>query len=243
MSTTREFFQQAYRTDSAPWDIGHPQPEIEPLIRKGFIKGSVLDIGCGTGSNTIFLAERGLDAWGVDNIPEAIDLAREKAEEARKRYLDSRLPDSPDHAMAPALPRDRFHSFRINFILGDVLSLNVQFPTRMFDTVLDIGLFHTLEDRDRPTFLASVDSVLAPGGNYVMLCFSEHEPGDYGPRRISRREILDTFHDWTIREIRPAKFHHKLENGLAEAWLAIIGKSMTRSRFQPKLNRDTPSIM
>src|SRR5262249_2142601 len=62
-----------------PWDIEGPQPEIVRLAEAGAIDGTVLDVGCGTGENALYLAGRGLDVWGIDFIPKAIEQARDKA--------------------------------------------------------------------------------------------------------------------------------------------------------------------
>jgi len=60
----RELFEQMY-AGQAPWDIGHPQPSIVELAEAGQIRGSVLDCGCGTGENVLYLASKGHEAWGL----------------------------------------------------------------------------------------------------------------------------------------------------------------------------------
>jgi cyclopropane fatty-acyl-phospholipid synthase-like methyltransferase len=62
-----------------------------------------------------------------------------------------------------------------------------------FDTIIDSGLFNAMTDEERPVFARQIYRVLKPGGKYFMLCFSDKEPGDYGPRRISKAEIERTF--------------------------------------------------
>ena len=73
-----EIFEKAYQ-GQAPWDIGEPQPEFVRLAESGAIEGTVLDVGCGTGENALYLAARGHDVWGIDFVPKAIELARDKA--------------------------------------------------------------------------------------------------------------------------------------------------------------------
>lgn len=63
------------------WDIERPQPEIVRLEKDGWIRGQVLDVGCGTADNALFLAEKGYDVWGVDIVVGAIGRARAKARE------------------------------------------------------------------------------------------------------------------------------------------------------------------
>ncbi len=88
---------------------------------------------------------------------------------------------------------------------GDALRL--QLLQNKFDTIIDCGLFHVFSDEERPIFAASLSSVLYPGGKYFILCFSEHESGSYGPRRVTQAEIRAPFgKGWKINYMRKAEF-------------------------------------
>jgi 2-polyprenyl-3-methyl-5-hydroxy-6-metoxy-1,4-benzoquinol methylase len=188
-----DFFNQAYH-GTPPWDIGRPQQEFVRLEESGEISGDVLDVGCGTGENILFLASRGHEVWGVDSAPAAIEIARRKAIE---RGLGA------------------------TFLVKD--TLKVHEIGRTFDTVIDSGLFHTLSDPDRPRFVWNLSEVLKHGGTYFMLAFSELEPGEYGPRRITKKEIQDAFSDgWRINEIRAAVFESRTRTDGSRAWLSSI---------------------
>ena len=190
-----DFFDSAYR-GTPPWDIGRPQKEFVELVRRGEIKGSVLDIGCGTGEHALFFAQEGYEVCGIDSAPLAIQKAREKA-------------------AARGLP--------VHFCVLDALDLAKL--TRTFDTATDSGLFHTLSDEDRPLFVDNLAAILSPGGNYFMLCFSDREPAGYGPRRITEREIRESFSDgWIINYIRPATFESRTRAEGPHAWLSSIAK-------------------
>ena len=63
----------------------------------------------------------------------------------------------------------------------------------VFDNVIDSGLFHVFSDADRRRYVEGLASVLRPGGRLFLLCFSDAEPGNQGPRRGSRNEIEDAF--------------------------------------------------
>jgi cyclopropane fatty-acyl-phospholipid synthase-like methyltransferase len=63
----------------------------------------------------------------------------------------------------------------------------------VFDSAIDSGLFHVFGDDDRRRYVEGLASVLKPGGRLFLLCFSDAEPGDQGPRRVSREEIEDVF--------------------------------------------------
>jgi len=191
-----DFFDSAYQHGTPPWDIGRPQKEFVELVRRGEITGSVLDIGCGTGEHALFFAGEGHETWGIDSAPLAIRKAREKAAE---------------------------RGLQVHFLVMSALELRKL--NRKFDTATDSGLFHTLSDGDRPLFAKSLAAVLSPGGKYFMLCFSDQEPGGYGPRRVTQEEIRVSFRDgWTINYIRPATFESRTRAEGPRAWLSSISK-------------------
>ena len=188
-------FNEMYE-GTPPWDIGRPQPVIVKLADQGAIRGDVLDVGCGTGENALFLASRGFRVVGLDGAPRAIAKARAKA-------LQRGAP--------------------VEFVVGDALKLEAL--KRNFDTVIDSGLFHTFGDKERVKFVRSLHGVIRPGGSYFMIAFSEKEPGDWGPRRVTQGEIRATFKDgWTVRSIEETHFAARLEDGdnAASAWLSSI---------------------
>ncbi|WP_342686247.1 MULTISPECIES: class I SAM-dependent methyltransferase [unclassified Methanoculleus] len=191
-----DIFDSVYR-GTPPWDIGRPQKAFIELARAGEITGSVLDVGCGTGEHALFFAGEGYEVIGIDTAALAIQKAEEKA---AKRGLQAH--------------------FRVRNAL-DLAGLG-----RTFDTVIDSGFFHTLSDEDRPVFVKNLATVLAPGGNYFMLCFSDQEPGEYPlPRRIAQSEIRDSFRDgWSVNYIRPAVFESSIRDEGHQAWLASISK-------------------
>jgi SAM-dependent methyltransferase len=176
-----------------PWEIGRPQPGFAALTEAGRLEGPLLDLGCGTGEHVLMAAATGIDATGIDIAPTAIRLAREKAAE---RGLDA------------------------TFVTGDVLAMEFAEP---FAAALDCGCFHTFDDADRPLFVASLGSVLQPGAHFFMLCFSDAEPGDWGPRRVSAAEIEAAFADgWTVEAIEPSELFVTIRDEPVRAWLATI---------------------
>jgi len=188
-------FEEIYRSSAAPWDIGRPQPAIVEMEELGAFGKSVLDVGCGTGENVLFLASRGHEAWGVDGAATAIARATKKAKDRK---------------------------VKAHFVEGDALRLEEL--GRTFDSIIDSGLFHTFDDDERPLFAASLHRVLARGGVYIMLAFSEHEPGGWGPRRVTQAEIREGFaRGWKVESIEPTVFAAALDNAQgAKAWRSII---------------------
>lgn len=188
-----EEFEAAY-AGVPPWDIGRPQPAFLALAQGGSIRGRVLDVGCGTGEHTLMAAGLGLEATGIDAAPTAIAIAERKA-------------------------RERGQSAR--FLVWDALDL-ASLGER-FDTVLDSGLFHVFDDDDRRAFVDNLRAVIRPGGCYFMLCFSDLQPGDFGPRRVTREEIRASFNEgWRVESIEPAEIHATTGHGSILAWLARI---------------------
>jgi SAM-dependent methyltransferase len=182
----------------APWDIGRPQPAFVRLADGGLLSGRVLDAGCGTGEHTLLAAAHGADAVGLDISPLAIGQARVKAAE---RGITAR------------------------FDVADMLNLGELGLT--FDTVVDSGLFHVFDDHDRVRYVASLASVLRPGGTCYLMCFSDRQPGTMGPRRVRRDELLTAFSDgWSVTSITADTFDLAPGVGAAsaQAWLATIGR-------------------
>lgn len=155
----------------------------------------MLDIGCGTGENAILFAGLGLEVYGLDAAPLAIEKAREKA-----------------------LGRGA----EVRFDLGDALHLEKL--KRKFDIVTDCGLFHVFPDEERKLLVKSLKAALNESGTYLMLCFSDKEPADWGgPRRVTRGEITETFSDgWKINYVREARFSTTFNDEGGHAWLSSI---------------------
>jgi SAM-dependent methyltransferase len=191
-------WDDAYNWDRPPaWDIGRPQPVFVRLAERDLLAGRVLDSGCGTGENTLLAAAHGADATGIDLSGRAIERARAKAAE---RGLAAR------------------------FETGDVLRLGDL--GLAFDTVIDCGVFHVFDDEARVRYVASLASALRPGGHCYLICFSDLQPGDFGPRRVSQDELRSAFTGgWDIASIEAEAFEiNAAAFGVtsARAWLADI---------------------
>jgi cyclopropane fatty-acyl-phospholipid synthase-like methyltransferase len=190
---TPEEFNEMY-SGTPPWDIGRPQPTFQILADAGELRGRVLDIGCGTGEHALMAAQRGLEAVGIDSSPTAIEIAKRKA---RERGLNAR------------------------FLVHN--ALEVASIGERFDTVLDSGLFHVFNDEHRAAYVEALKLITRPDSRYFMLCFSEHQPGDFGPRRVTQQEIRQSFSDgWRIESIEMGKIETNLGPEGIMAWLAHI---------------------
>ena len=181
----------------APWDIGRPQPVFVRLAEEGLLSGQVLDSGCGTGEHTLLAAQHGADATGVDISPRAIELARAKAAD---RGLTAR------------------------FEVANALELGGLGLTA--GTIIDSGVFHVFDDADRARYVASLAAVLRDGGHCHLICFSDRQPGTFGPRRVGQDELRAAFADgWEITSIEAVTFDLNQPGigiPVAQAWLADI---------------------
>jgi SAM-dependent methyltransferase len=194
-----EPWDASYLDGPAPWDIGRPQPAILRLAGEGAFAGAVLDAGCGTGANALHVASLGLQVLGVDVAEAALSSAREKA---AGRDLDV------DFVVADALHLDR---------LG-----------RVFETVLDCGLFHTFDSDERRAYAAALASVTSRGGNLYVLCFSDAGPGPGGPHPVSQEDLRAAFKrsgGWSVASVCPDRIQTTFDPQGAPAWLARIKRT------------------
>jgi SAM-dependent methyltransferase len=190
---------ESFYAGKAPWDIGKPQAPFVAVAER--IASPVLDAGCGTGENALYVAAHGRRVTGIDFVEEAIQRARRKAAE---RGLSA------------------------EFLVKDALTLGDW--DKRFAAVIDCGLFHVFADGDRQRYVRGLGQVVDPGGRLFLMCFSDEEPGTEGPRRIARRELSDAFADgWEIESVQAARFEvnpeftdFKFSEGGPKAWFATI---------------------
>jgi cyclopropane fatty-acyl-phospholipid synthase-like methyltransferase len=180
------------------------KPQQAILAVADRITGSVLDSGCGTGENALYFARRGQKVTGIDFLAEPIQRAKQKATE---------------------------RGLTVKFLVMDALALT-ELP-EVFDSVIDSGLFHIFSDEDRRRYVEGLASVLKPEGRLFLLCFSDTEPGEQGPRRMSRKEIGDAFAEgWVVEsiettrfEVRPDPNNISFSEGGPKAWLVVVRKA------------------
>jgi len=198
-------FDASYAGDSNP-PWDIGRPQTPLAAVADQFAGKVLDAGCGTGEHALLAAQHGLEVVGVDAAPTAIRIAREKAAE---RGLTAR------------------------FVVGDALDLEA--VGEEFDTVVDCGLFHTFDDEARSRYVTSVGHVVRPGGHVFLLCFSDLQPGDWGPRRVSQAELRAAFTDgWRVDAIEPAEISVTITPDAIHAWLATITRTDATGATAPK---------
>lgn len=143
----RLFFALTYWFSKPRWDTNITPPELISLIASGLKPGRALDLGCGTGTNVIYLTQHGWQTTGVDFVGKAIETAKHKAKAA---------------------------GVAADFFQGDVTRLDFLSPS--FDLVLDIGCFHSLPANRRPAYIAGLRRLLGPGGHFLCYAFKPEGP-------------------------------------------------------------------
>jgi SAM-dependent methyltransferase len=150
-----------YRDGNLPWDTGRPSSELQQVISEHKIKPCrALDIGCGTGTNSVWLAGQGFEATGIDLAPLAIERAQQRAHAA---------------------------DVNAHFAVADVLdSPDLGGPFAFF---FDRGCYHAVRREAPDQYAPAVASQLAPGARGLILAGNAREPHDPGPPVVTEEEI------------------------------------------------------
>lgn len=157
-------FELQYLLGQTPWDTDVTPPEVVELVEGGTRPpGRALDLGCGTGTNTIYLARRGWEAVGVDFSALAIRWAWRKARRA---------------------------GVHCRFYRADVTDLS--FLQTPFDLALDVGCLHSVPAEGWERYAAGLAQLVRPGGLYVLYAFT-HRPGQSTPRGVTPAEVRRLF--------------------------------------------------
>ena len=151
-----------------------PHQAFVDLEQLGMIRGKVLDIGCCSGENALYLASRGYTVTGIDSSPTLI---------------------------ARALLKASRRKLKVKFLLFD--SLKVEYLGVTFDTVIDCGLFHSFSQDIRPLYLNSLRSVLKPGGIFHLLCPGEEHHGTAQSHSVTQEDLRRVFGEgWELKKIK-----------------------------------------
>jgi ubiquinone/menaquinone biosynthesis C-methylase UbiE len=173
-------WDERYATKDTPWDSGEPSRELARMLDSGLIKPCrMLELGCGTGTNAVLLAQRGFGVTAIDLVPAAIEQAKAKAAKA---------------------------GVTIEFQVGDVLNLPPL--AGPFELVFDRGVYHGLRMVDLLGFLKTLERVTSSGSLYLTLAGNANEeaPPDRGPPRVHAhdlcKELAPLFDLVQLREFR-----------------------------------------
>ncbi|HEX2286897.1 MAG TPA: class I SAM-dependent methyltransferase [Mycobacterium sp.] len=138
----KSFYQAWYRFGTPPWGRA-ASPDLVDLVEAGRIRpGRTIDIGCGTGPTSIYLASKGFDVTGIDFAPAAIDRARNAAADA---------------------------GVIATFVVDDFTSPSQIHGE--FDLLVDHGTFDDLGSADRDRYISTANRIAAPGATFYLWCF------------------------------------------------------------------------
>jgi SAM-dependent methyltransferase len=176
-----------------PWDTNAPKENVIAWQEGGWIRGEILDIGCGLGDNAIYLAKCGHNVTGLDISPTALIIAQRRAEEAR---------------------------VTVKFAVTDSTTLEGYIQT--FDTIVDSGMFHCLNVEGKRSYAAAAHRATRPRAILLLSCFSDAKPPDedsisqLAPRwprpAVSEQTLRDVLGgaSWEIESLEPAIESRKL---------------------------------
>ena len=174
MTSRQRLFQTFYRLGFVPWD-GHPLAKSLTALVEGdggapMGPGTALDLGCGTGDNSIYLAKHGWQVTGVDYVAKAVDKARAKA---------------------------AANNVTVNFERADVTRLSSEGIGENFGLIVDNGCLHGMSDDDRDSYVREVTAVAAPDARLLLVEFVRG--GSFGVPGIDPDEIERRFvKDWML---------------------------------------------
>lgn len=194
-SSQRIDFDALYRGESPgeglpavqtpPWDTKAPKENVITWCTNGWIHGQVLDVGCGLGDNAVFLAKNGFHVTGLDISPTALATAEQRAREA---------------------------GVEVTFAVSDSTTLDGY--TAAFDSVIDSGMFHCLDDDGKRAYAAAVHRATRPGATLLMSCFSDAIPPDEEwPRpSVPEQTLRDVLGDagWDIVSLEPVRVRREM---------------------------------
>jgi len=196
--TVEDLYKERYKIGATPWDIGKPDFNLIETVNKTPIKPcKALDIGCGTGDNSIWLVQQNFQVIGTDTSEIAIEKAREKAAEG---------------------------NFKCTFIVVDFLKTKIEGAP--FGFAFDRGCFHSFNsDEDRQRFAENVAAYLEKDGLWLSLVGNadeqRHAPGP--PQRTARDIVYSVEPYFEILSLASSYFGSNRPNP-PRAWVCLMRK-------------------
>ncbi len=191
MNIRQLFFDWQYRFSQPPWDSGVTPPQVVAFVERTTARGRALDLGCGTGTNALYLAQHGFTVVGVDFSARAIATARARVQRA---------------------------GFTPTFHVADVSRL--EFLTAPFAFVLDIGCFHAIEPTARARYVAGIARLTQPGSQFMLYAFAPRPP-EQRPHWLALRNVGVTPAEVTqlfAPAFELTRVEHGTDRARASAW-------------------------
>jgi SAM-dependent methyltransferase len=191
-------FKKRYKTGDTPWDIGKPDFNLIEIVTKTPIKScKALDIGCGTGDNSIWLAQNHFQVTGTDISEIAIKKAKEKASK---------------------------NDVKCTFLVVDFFKSRIEGAS--FGFIFDRGCFHTFDsDEERKTFAKNVAACLEKNGLWLSLIGSadEQRQGPGPPQRTANDIVVAVEPYFEILSLASSHFGSNRQNP-PKCWVCLMQK-------------------
>jgi len=191
----KDDWEEKYLHVDIPWDVGEPEKELVRLVESGYLKptDNVLDLGCGTGTDSIYLAKKGFQVVGIDISPSAVKKAETKAKNDQVT------------AQCHFYPRD---------------ALDLSFLKSKFDFVFDKTCLGGIDSPRRGEYVRSVKEVLAPSAKFLLIAISDSDSSK-DPGNLSQNDIQNLFGaEFAIVSIEPTTLKHVGHE--REAWKVLL---------------------
>jgi len=194
-TNTAQQWNRRYEENDTPWDTDLVSLELLRALEQGEVSGHrVLDLGCGTGTNTLHLAQLGFDVTGVDIAENALIKARAKMEQAgvTAQFIQADICDLPE--------------------MGEP-----------FDFVLDRGCYHCVRRTNLPGFISSLSKQTLSESHYLLLTGNASELREHGPPGVTEQEIREELGElFLILRIRAFRFEDPGEVEGPLGWSCLL---------------------
>ena len=180
-----ERWDSSYRRTSLPgWDVGRPASELTKAVESGAVKpGRALVLGCGTGTNAVYLASKGFKVVGVDVSPSALTFAEKQAAKAK---------------------------VKVRWLVADAVAVPDIGP---FDFIFDRGCYHHVQKYNAAGFAKTVSRLTHEGSLFLLLAGNANESRHYGPPRVKQTKIITDFSAaFAIQAMREIRFEGRDPN-------------------------------
>jgi 2-polyprenyl-3-methyl-5-hydroxy-6-metoxy-1,4-benzoquinol methylase len=162
----KKIYERIDNPEKLPWAHTEPTPFLDAIVKSRSTPGTVLDIGCGSGVDSVYLAEQGWDVTAMDFALDALDMTRARAEHA---------------------------GVTMNYLQADAVTHNLP---KKFDIVVDAGVLHNMKRARHEAYKQQLMNWLSDDGDLVLVHFEKRHTTDWrpiGPRRVSRENIKKFF--------------------------------------------------
>jgi SAM-dependent methyltransferase len=187
-----------YRLGHPPfWDAGIPSGELRRVVEDGTIRACrVVELGCGSGTDAVYLASQGFDVTAIDIAPSALSQALQRAQKA---------------------------GVHVKWLLADVLTPPQLDP---FDFIYDRGCYHEVRAQNLPAYLETLRRLSRPGTRFILLAGNANEVLDYGPPRVTEEELRSDFSRlFDFEWLKPSRFEIARPGATGPlAWFALMSR-------------------